>query len=970
MNIKRRYSLLLILLITALHGLQAQNFYNNSKAAQKWVDSVYKKLSKEERIAQLMVVRAHSNLGKEHVEELTNIIRKYNVGGLCFFQGGPVREALLTNYYQQIAKTPLMICIDGEWGLGMRLDSVLNFPRQMMLGAMQDSNIVYAFGKAVGKQCRRLGIQVNYAPVTDINNNPENPVINDRSFGENKYKVASFATAYMRGLQDENVMACAKHFPGHGDVSVDSHLDLPVINKSRAQLDSLELFPFRRIINAGVGSVMNAHLYIPSIDSTPNRATSLSYNNVTGLLKHELGFNGITVTDGLEMQGIAKFYPAGEASVQSLIAGNDMLCLPGDIEGSIQKTLLALKHKSINRKDFKQRVKKILLAKYNLGLNHFEAIDTAHLTEDINKNTAAINTLIANNAITLVKKSNDTILPVKPSERIAYIAIGINSENTGMRNLKNSISFNSFYINNNLDSIQTERLIDSISKLNYQKLIVGIHHYNRTPAKNFNVSKTNLYAIQLLAKKDNAIMIAYGNPYFIKNFSNAANIIACYEDDSITQTVAAQVLLGYIKPKGTLPVSVTETLKAGTGIVAMDMPESGKTFNMIHLDSIVQKAIEEKAFPGCQIVVTHRGNILMNKAFGHTDYEHNEPVKPGMLYDIASVTKVAATTLAIMKLFDEGKIRLEDSLAVYLPITNHTDKGGLLIKNILLHQAGLVPFIPFYKEVIDTTQEKFLTDYFSHVPDKQHSISVASNLYLRNDWEDTILQRIMTSPLPSKGKYVYSDNDFILLGKIVEQITHQSLEDYVQQQFFLPMQLNDITYHPIDKYYLSNIVPTENDNWFRKQLLHGFVDDEGAAMMGGVAGHAGIFSNAENLAVIFQMLLNKGSWNGKEYIKPTTVELFTAYSSRNSRRGFGFDKPEQDNFNRKEPYPCKTATPSTFGHTGFTGTCVWADPAYELVFVFLSNRVNPDRKNNQLSSQNIRGLLLEEVYKQIRKERD
>ena len=362
--------------------------------------------------------------------------------------------------------------------------------------------------------------------------------------------------------------------------------------------------------------------------------------------------------------------------------------------------------------------------------------------------------------------------------------------------------------------------------------------------------------------------------------------------------------------------------------------------------------------------------MLINKAFGNTDYEHNTLVKPGMLYDIASVTKVAATTLAIMKLFDEGKIKLEDSLAVYLPITNHTDKGGLLIKNILLHQAGLVPFIPFYKEVIDTTHETILTDYFSNVPDKKHSISVASNLYLRNDWEDTIMQRIMTSPLPTRGRYVYSDNDFILLGKIVEQITHQSLEDYVQQQFFLPMQLNDITYHPIDKYYLSNIVPTENDNWFRKQLLHGYVDDEGAAMMGGVAGHAGVFSNAENLAVIFQMLLNKGIWNGKEYIKQTTVELFTAYSSRNSRRGLGFDKPDPNNVTLKEPYPSKTATPSAFGHTGFTGTCVWADPAYELVFVFLSNRVNPDRKNNQLSTQNIRGLLLEEVYKQIRKERD
>ena len=513
-------------------------------------------------------------------------------------------------------------------------------------------------------------------------------------------------------------------------------------------------------------------------------------------------------------------------------------------------------------------------------------------------------------------------------------------------------------------------LIDSISKMNYIKLIVGIHHYNRTPAKNFNVSKNNLLAIQILAKKNNVLMLASGNPYFIKNCSHAANIMACYEDDSITQTVAAQVLLGYIKPKGTLPISVSDSLKAGTGIVAMDLPESGKAINMIHIDSIINKGLAEKGFPGCQILAIRKGDIIMNKAFGFTDYEHNIPVSKSMLYDIASITKVAATTLAIMKLYDDGKIKLEDSLATFLPITLHTDKQGLLIKNILLHQAGLVPFIPFYKEVIDTANVSFLKDYFTNISDKNHNINVAADLYLRNDWADTILQRIIASPLLSKGKYVYSDNDFILLGKLVEQITHQSLEEYVQQQFFLPMQLNNITYHPLDKFYLNNIVPTENDNWFRKQLLQGYVDDEGAAMMGGVAGHAGVFSNAENLAIIFQMLLNKGEWNGKQYLKPTTVELFTAYSSRNSRRGLGFDKPEQNNFTRKEPYPCKTATPSAFGHTGFTGTCVWADPAYDLVFVFLSNRVNPDRKNNLLINQNIRGQLLEEVYKQIRVIRD
>ncbi|MEJ7684864.1 MAG: glycoside hydrolase family 3 N-terminal domain-containing protein [Segetibacter sp.] len=358
--------------------------------ANEWVDSVFNSLNRKQRIAQLMIIRAHSNLGPEHVASVTALIKKYKVGGLCFFQGGPVRQANLTNYYQSISKTPLLITIDGEWGLGMRLDSVINFPRQMMIGAVPDAQLVYRFGHAVGQQCKRMGIQVNFAPVVDINNNPANPVINDRSFGEDKYKIALFGVQYMKGMQDEGIMACAKHFPGHGDVSADSHFDLPVINKTRQQLDSLELYPFRKMIKERVGSVMIAHLYIPAIDTTVNQATSLSYNNVTGLLRNELGFTGLTFTDALEMKAVSKFYPAGQASVQSLIAGNDMLCLPEDIKGSIKKIRKAIRKKDLKKSDIDSRVKKVLLAKYNTGLNQVDSIKTEGLVQDLNANTNEI----------------------------------------------------------------------------------------------------------------------------------------------------------------------------------------------------------------------------------------------------------------------------------------------------------------------------------------------------------------------------------------------------------------------------------------------------------------------------------------------------------------------------------------------------------------------------------------------------
>jgi len=408
---------LLSVLIFLFFYSASSSQYKSNLHANQWVDSVFHSLKRKQKIAQLMVIRAHSNLGPEHVSQVTELIKKYNVGGLCFFQGGPERQANLTNFYQSIAKTPLMVTIDGEWGLGMRLDSVISFQHQMMIGAVSDGQLVYRFGRAVGEQCKRMGIQVNFAPVVDINNNPNNPVINDRSFGEDKYKVSLYGVQYMKGMQDVGVLACAKHFPGHGDVSVDSHLDLPVINKTRAQLDSLELYPFKQMIKEGVGSVMIAHLYIPAIDTTANQATSLSYKNVTGLLRNELGFKGLTFTDALEMKGVSKFYPAGQASAQSLIAGNDMLCLPEDIKGSIKKIRKAIRKKLINKADFEARVKKVLLAKYNLGLNEQKPIQTENITNELNANTNEIKTLIAQNAITLLKLSNKDALPVKTGKK-------------------------------------------------------------------------------------------------------------------------------------------------------------------------------------------------------------------------------------------------------------------------------------------------------------------------------------------------------------------------------------------------------------------------------------------------------------------------------------------------------------------------------------------------------------------------
>lgn len=943
-----------------------------------------------------MTLRAYSNGTQEQVDAVTKLINDYNIGGLCFFQGGPVRQAVLTNYYQSIAKTPLMISIDGEWGLGMRLDSVINYPRQLMMGAVADAQLIYQFGKAVGEQCKRIGIQVNFAPDIDINNNPNNPVINDRSFGEDKYKVALFGTEYMRGMQDVNVMACAKHFPGHGDVAVDSHLDLPVILKTREQLDSLELYPFRELIKAGVGSIMIAHLFIPAIDTIANQPTSLSKKTVTGLLRDELGYKGITFTDALGMKGVSKYYPAGQAALQSLIAGNDILCLPDDVPGSIELVIKAFKHKQLSKKDIYARVKKVLLAKYNLGLNHIVPIETENIVTDLNLQTKKINQLLANNALTLLRKTNSEILPLRSGKKVAYIGIGINKENVFAARLKNDYAADEYYFKSTMGKNDTAKetiepqpgvsvsdtkanvtaalqLINTIKEKNYDVLVIGLHNYSRRPANNFGISNSAIYLMNELQKSNNSISLVFGNPYAIKNLCNAPNLLACYEDDEITQNTAADWLLGKVQAKGKLTVTVCDNLKYGDGIVYNNyfpvvVPETVgmSSDKLATIDSIASDAIAKGAFPGCVVLAAKDGKIVYHKGFGFTDFTKKEPVSKEMVYDLASVTKVSATTVSIMKLYEKGKVDIEKTLGDYLPWTRGSDKAPLKLKDILLHQAGLVPTISFYREVIDSAGRPDW-NVFSKVKDELHSYRVAENLYLRNDWEDSLCKRIVQSKLTASGKYVYSDNDFIFLGKIVETVSGKNLNDYVRETFYLPLQMETTTFLPRERMPLQNIAPTELEKHFRQQFLRGDVHDEGGAMFGGIAGHAGLFSNAYDLAQLYQMLLNGGELNGIRLLKKETVDKFTAYGSDVSSRGLGFDKTAKDNATRKIPYPSASASLQTFGHTGFTGTCVWVDPTYNLVYIFLSNHITPTRDNNKLGQMNIRPKIQETIYQSLQK---
>lgn len=955
----------------------AQNFYQQTSEAKHWVDSVFKTLSKEERIAQLMVVRLSAKTPDGVVfydKQVEEDIRKYNIGAICLFQGNPVQQANYINYFQSIAKTPLMICIDGETGLGMRMtDSVMKFPDQLTLGAVDDSSLIYTIGKAIGKQCKREGIQVNYAPVVDINNNPNNPVINFRSFGEDKYKVASFGVAMMHGMQSEGVMACAKHFPGHGDVSVDSHLDLPVINKSMQQLDSLELYPFQQMFNAGVGSVMIAHLSIPAIDTTTHLPTSLSQKNVTGLLRNELGFKGISFTDALEMQGVAKYYPGSDASLQSLIAGNDMLCLPADIPGSISKILNAIKHKQLNKKDIDARVKKVLLAKYNLGLNHVKAVEINNLTQDLNEEVSQLRAAVAQNAFTLLRLSHPHLLPLNKNASIAYVGIGLTDANTITNLLHEQYNADLFYFDYKADTARAAALLDSLIA-KYDKVIIGVHKLAKYPANNFGMSEASMQLVQKIQQRVPTVTMVFGNPYAAKYVCNSPNLIACYEDDSIFQRVAFEWLTGKFSVKGNLPVTVCDDFKFGFGIsqakdaITVATPESvGLNSLMLNkIDSIANDAIAQHATPGCVVLVARNGKIVFNRSYGYMTYDSTEPVKITTVYDLASVTKISATTVSTMKLYEEHKLDLNKTLGDYLPWVRGTDKANLIIKDILLHQAGLVAFIPFYRETIDSATGIPKPGFYQNYPDSIYSVRVADTMYMRKDWRDTMYKRILQSPLGPPHKYIYSDNDFIFMGKIVEQLTGKTLDAYARDEFYKPLGMSTTTFKPRTALDLNTIAPTEHEKIFRRQLLRGDVHDPGAAMFGGVAGHAGLFSDARDLLKLYQMLLNGGELDHKRYLHPETIKFFTAYQSDISRRGLGFDKPEKDNAMRPEPYPTISVTPQTFGHTGFTGTCVWVDPAWNIVYIFLSNRVNPDGGENlKLSRLNVRGAIQETIYQSL-----
>ncbi|MBC7863129.1 MAG: serine hydrolase [Bacteroidia bacterium] len=942
----------------------------------KWVDSVFASLNADERLGQLFMIPAYSNKDMKHVREVREVIEKYKIGGLIFMQGGPMREAKLTNYYQGLSKTPLMIAIDGEWGLAMRLDSTPHFPKQMTLGAIQNDSLIYYMGKEIALECKRMGIHVNFAPVADVNNNPKNPVISLRSFGEDKYQVARKAEMYMKGMQDNGVMANGKHFPGHGDTDKDSHKTLPSILHSKERLDTLELYPFNYLFDRGLSSIMVAHLFIPAYDSTKNQASTLSKKVVTDLLKTKMGFKGLIFTDALNMKGASDFNAVGVVDAKALLAGNDVLLFSENVEKAIEEIKKCIVKGEIKQTDIDEHCKRILKAKYWCGLNKPQVVRNKNLFEDLNNpKQDLLRMKLAEASMTLLQNKNE-MLPLKSLDtlKIAEVSIGMEDKNTFCNFVAKYAKADHFGVKH--DAKQKERDTILARLKNYDLVIIQVNRTNQNPEKNFDFSAESDTFLQQIITTKKTIVTFFSNPYLLGNIANLDKpeaIIMGYEYNGYSQKAAAEVIFGGIAVNGKLPVS-SGNFKRGTGIVLKDHVRLQYTVpyalgiekkNLAQVDSIALKGIKDKCYPGCRVLALKDGKVFYDKCFGTFTYDGTDTVRTESVYDLASITKISSSALGLMKLHGDGKLDVTKKVSDYLPEMVGSNKENLLMTEVMTHTSGLQAWLPLMNRTM-SKKGVYKPGYYTTKSDPKHRLRVAAGMFTINAMPDSIFKQILESELKEKGKYLYSDVGYYLHKRIIEKNYGTSLDTFVETVFYKKLGLQSMMYKPYRALSYSMIAPTEDDKTFRKTQIWGDVHDPGAALMGGVGGHAGLFSNANDLAVIMTMLLNKGVYGGERYLDSNSVKLF---AWRNyfptCRRGLCFEKPETAD--GKDSPVSKECSAESFGHTGFTGTMAWADPKNGLVFIFLSNRVYPSATVNKLATSGIRGKIHKVFYDAIEK---
>jgi beta-glucosidase-like glycosyl hydrolase/CubicO group peptidase (beta-lactamase class C family) len=937
-------------------SIQAQpSLFSRSDSA--WAKKILSKLSAKQKIAQLFMTEVSPKPeNKDQNKKVMQLVKKNHVGGLIIMKGDYALTGEWIREFQKNSDVPLLVSIDGEWGISMRIGNTTKFPYQLTMGALTEDSMIYEMGKAIARDCRRIGIHVNFAPVADVNINPKNPVINYRSFGENKFRVTDKALNYALGMQSENVMACAKHFPGHGDTDVDSHLDLPLINKPREKLEDIELYPFEKMAEENVWATMIAHLKVPSLDS--NKTTSLSYDVVTNLLKRDMGFQGLVFTDALNMSGATKSSEPGTLELEAYMAGNDILLMSQNIESGIRKIeeyILASSDYRVTE-DLNARVFKILLFKHKLKTFQIPPVENAP-DEFINKE---ITEKIYQDAITFIsqeKAEGVVILDKLKSTLLISFADKTTTFHSAMQAYKD---FSQIRISKNASDKEYASVLEATK--NYEQVIIAYHDLSQQSANSYGLLPKQINFIETVSSLPNVLHVWFGNPYALAYFQKAKNVIVSYEENEKTQLATFRKLYQGDLFTGSLPVSVgiykegkryniyqkqiheQKDLAADTSFVdEAYLSQINKADALARIEGLCQEIMTNGVAPGGQLYVMHKGREIYKKSFGKYTYSGQaKKVKNSDIYDLASLSKILGTTIAFMKLKDAGLINLTDRVGDFLTLGEFNTVSNITLAQLLTHEAGLTPFIPFYERFNDSN----FFNYFRTKPEENFTTEVAKDLFIRDDYKDTMWYETTHRERKAIGSYKYSDLSMYILQRVLEAKAGMSLDKYLYSQFYKPMDL-ELCYNPTGKFKLERIVPTEYDIKFRLQQVHGYVHDQGCALYGGVCGHAGLFGNAEDVAQIMQMLIQGGKYKDRQYLKPETISLFTSQQNPNSRRGLGFDKPNVENLSSSPTSPL--ASFATFGHTGYTGTCAWADPFNELVFVFLSNRVYPDASNKKLA---------------------
>ncbi len=992
---------LLLLIFIAIRGRLNAQFRMDKFSQTQWVDSVFQSLTPDQRIAQLVWINTAANKNVARQLRVVELIKKYNLGGVIFFTGDPERQVELTNLYQASAQTPLFVAMDAEWGVGMRLPGVISFPYNMMMGAADNPELIKKVTTEMARQMKRLGVQVNLGPVVDINTQPLNPIIGMRSFGESPKKVASCGLAYMQGLQENRIIAVAKHFPGHGDTQTDSHLTLPVVPYPREHLDSIELYPFKELVKKGITGIMSAHLNVPQLDDQQGIPSSLSSKIINGILRDEWGYQGLVITDAMNMAGAKTFGEPGKIETLALQAGNDIVEFPKDVEQTIAGIKKAIGNGQLSWDEINAKCQKVLAAKYRAGLNKLSPVSPVNLIQDLNSpQMELVKRKMIEASLTLLE-NQDKILPLRGLEtlKVACLTVGRTRVTPFQKMLSRYTKTDNFFLP---EQFTADELKSIKAKLeNYNLIIAGIHLYESKrrhsmqvgnmqkvkPQRPYGLTDETENLLGYLANEKQSVEVFFSSPYAlaeIRDFTPPSGLIMAYQNDSLVQELSAQLIFGGIGASGKLPVTIGDYYKIGDGLkidqavrMKYTIPEeAGMSSERLNhrIDSLVADAISKKATPGCSVLAAKEGKIIFRKTYGYHTYDQRIPVSEDDLYDLASVTKVSGALAAILKLTDERKIDINCKFSDYWPdwkkgLFHRSDKEDLGWREILAHQSGLIPYLTYWKETVKNNELK--NRWYSFQQTGNYQLEVAPGLFLKNQFKKRIYKDIRISKLNTPDKYVYSGLSFLLIPQMTKDLSGFSFTEFLDDNFYHPLGAYNITYNPLKKFPKDQIVPTEYDSYYRKQQIQGTVHDEAAAVMGGISGNAGLFANANDLAKLIQMYVQMGTYGGKQYLRKETMQEFTRvqFPQNNNRRGLGFDKPLLNN-NEIDPahsYPCPGTSPESFGHSGFTGTFVWADPAYNLIYIFLSNRVYPTRESNMLGKLNVRTNILQTFYDEMKK---